>query len=109
MRFLDSHHHIRNEEEEVAQFSEYCAIVLKELGVVASPEVIDKPARNEILGSGQEPFGDTRATLEELYRKSLKPGIVSNAWHSLERTYRVLACATSSGVHYLVEARRSEA
>jgi putative hydrolase of the HAD superfamily len=74
----------------VAQFREYYAIVLKELGTAAPPEIIDKLAQNEVLATGQEPFADTRATLEELYREGLKLGIVSNAWPSLERTYRVL-------------------
>jgi hypothetical protein len=52
----------------VAQFREYYAIVLKELGTAAPPEIIDKLAQNEVLATGQEPFADTRATLEELYR-----------------------------------------
>jgi hypothetical protein len=58
----------QGEGEKVAQFREYYAIVLKELGTAAPPEIIDKLAQNEVLATGQEPFADTRATLEELYR-----------------------------------------
>src|SRR6202030_433284 len=66
MRFLDAHHHVRTEDEEVAQFKEYYTIVLSELAVSASPEAIEEIARTEVLGVGQEPYPDTRAALEEL-------------------------------------------
>ena len=87
MEFLDTHHQVATEDDEVAQFREYYAIVLRELDLDANSETIEKLARVQIE---QELFPDVRDTLEELRRAGLKLGIVSNAWPSLERTYRSL-------------------
>jgi putative hydrolase of the HAD superfamily len=87
MEFLDTHHHVETEDDEIAQFREYYAIVLGGLDLDASSETIEKLAQAQIE---QRPFPDTRRALEELRRAGLKLGIVSNAWPSLERTYREL-------------------
>lgn len=87
MQYLDTHHHVETEDDEIAQFREYYRIVLSELDFDADAETIEKLAREQIE---QVPFPDTRDTLEELRRAGLKLGIVSNAWPSLERTYRAL-------------------
>jgi putative hydrolase of the HAD superfamily len=90
MRFLDANHFVQTEDEEIAQFEEYYGIVMRELGVRASAEVIEELARAEVYGFGQEPYDDTRQALEELRRADVRLGIVSNAWPSLERAYRNL-------------------
>jgi putative hydrolase of the HAD superfamily len=90
MRFLDLHHHLSTEEEEVAQFKEFYAIVLAELRIVTDAPTIEELALAEIRELIQEPFPETRAVLEDLREKSLRLGIVSNAWPSLDRTYRML-------------------
>jgi putative hydrolase of the HAD superfamily len=87
MEYLDTHHHVETEDDEIAQFREYYAIVLGGLDLDASSDTIEKLARAQIE---QRPFPDTRRTLEELRRAGLRLGIVSNAWPSLERTYCVL-------------------
>ncbi|HLX06010.1 MAG TPA: HAD family phosphatase [Candidatus Binatus sp.] len=87
MEFLDTHHHVETEDEEIAQFRECYAIVLGRLDLDARSEMIEKLAHAQIE---QRPFPDTRPTLEELRREGLRLGIVSNAWPSLERTYRTL-------------------
>ncbi len=87
MHFLDTHHHVQTEDDEIAQFREYYEIVLGELGFDANAQTIEQLACAQIE---QIPFPDTRATLQELRRAGLKLGIVSNAWPSLERTYRAL-------------------
>jgi putative hydrolase of the HAD superfamily len=84
MEFLDTHHHVETEDEEIAQFREYYAIVLGELELDTSAVTIEKLASAEIE---QQPFPETRRTLEELHRAGMRLGIVSNAWPSLERTY----------------------
>jgi putative hydrolase of the HAD superfamily len=90
MRFLDTHHLVRNEAEEVAQFEEYYRIVLSNLDIEMPQGVVEKLARDEVYLLGQEPFPDTRAVLQELRAAGLRLGIVSNAWPSLERVYREL-------------------
>jgi putative hydrolase of the HAD superfamily len=87
MHFLDTHHDVQTEDDEIAQFTEYYEIVLGELGFDANAQTIEQLARAQIE---QIPFPDTRATLEELRQAGLRLGIVSNAWPSLERTYRAL-------------------
>jgi putative hydrolase of the HAD superfamily len=87
MKFLDTHHHVETEDDEIAQFREYYAIVLGGLDLDASSETIENLAQDQIE---QRPFPDTRFTLEEFRRAGLRLGIVSNAWPSLERTYRSL-------------------
>ena len=90
MEFLDTHHHVETEDEEITQFREYYAIVFGELHLATASDTIEKLARAEVFELGQTPFADTRDTLEELRRAGLRLGIVSNAWPSLERTYRML-------------------
>lgn len=90
MDFLDTHHHVETEDEEITQFREYYSIVFRELNFDAASETIERLARAEVCELAQTPFPDTRATLEELHRAGLRLGIVSNAWPSLERTYRML-------------------
>jgi putative hydrolase of the HAD superfamily len=87
MKFLDAHHQVETEDDEIAQFREYYAIVLGELEINTSAETIEKLAYAQIE---QQPFPETRRTLEEFHRAGLLLGIVSNAWPSLERTYRSL-------------------
>jgi putative hydrolase of the HAD superfamily len=87
MEYLDTHHHVETEDEEIAQFREYYAIVLAALDLDTSAETIEQLAQEQIE---QRPFPDTRSTLEEFRRSGLRLGVVSNAWPSLERTYRVL-------------------
>jgi putative hydrolase of the HAD superfamily len=84
MEFLDGHHHVETEDEEIAQFKEYYAIVLGELKLDVGSETIEQLAHAQIE---QQPFPETRRTLEEFRRAGLRLGIVSNAWPSLERTY----------------------
>jgi putative hydrolase of the HAD superfamily len=88
MHFLDTHHHLQTEDEEIAQFKEYNAIVLSELGVRVSEGTMEELVRASVVG--QEPFADTQNALEEIRSIGIRLGIVSNAWPSLERTYRVL-------------------
>ena len=90
VRFLDSHHRLSTEEEEVAQFREFYAIVLRELSIRTEPATIEELAIAEVRELIQEPFPETREVLEELHGRGLRLGIVSNAWPSLDRTYRIL-------------------
>ena len=90
MRYLDLHHNLSTEEEEVAQFREFYAIVLGELGIAAEPKTIEELALAEVAELSQEPFPETRGVLEELHGRGLRLGIVSNAWPSLDRIYRAL-------------------
>ncbi len=90
MQFLDTHHHVETEDAEIAQFREYYTFVFGELHFDAASDTIEKLARAEVFELRQTPFADTRDTLAELRRASLKLGIVSNAWPSLERTYLTL-------------------
>ena len=90
VRFLDSHHRLSTEEEEVAQFREFYAVVLRELGIRTEPATIEELAIAEVRELIQEPFPETREVLEELHGRGLRLGIVSNAWPSLDRTYRIL-------------------
>jgi putative hydrolase of the HAD superfamily len=57
---------------------------------VADAPTIEKLALAEIQELIQEPFPETRAVMEDLRKKGLNLGVVTNAWPSLERTYRML-------------------
>jgi len=52
--------------------------------------VVERLAQAEVFDLKQTPFPETLATLEELHRAGLKLSILSNAWPSLERVYRML-------------------
>ena len=54
MHFLYRHHHISTEEEEVAQFRQFYAIGLSDLGIVAEPGTIEDLAFAEIQELSQE-------------------------------------------------------
>jgi len=92
MQYLDTHHHVETEDDEIAQFKEYYEIVLGELDIDASAQTIEKLARAQIE---QNPFPDTRDTLEELRRAGLKLGIVSNAGRRSNERIVLWACAIS--------------
>jgi hypothetical protein len=51
----------------------------QELGIVVRAQMIQELARSEVLGIGQEPFPETRETLDELRRAGI------TTWNRFER------------------------
>ena len=86
-QYLNENHNLTTEEEEVEQFRTYHHIALGELGVVnPSPELLDDLMVPGKLGI--EAFPDTEPVLQQLRRKKINLGVVSDNWPSLDRRYR---------------------
>jgi putative hydrolase of the HAD superfamily len=88
--YLEAHHHVVDEAEELALFHEYYAILLHALGVTQPPRALVKALAEEWGVLDIEPFPETRAVLGRLSARGLRMGIISNAWPSLERKYQAL-------------------
>ena len=91
IRYLEDDHSLSTEEEERQQFRTAYAIVIETL-VVQSPSenLIADILRPFKEGAGVEPFPDARRVLDDLSCRSIKLGIVSDNWPSLDRRYRQL-------------------
>ena len=91
IRYLDENHYLTTEAEEREQFRTAYTIVIETLGVQSPSEgLLADILRPFEEGTGIEPFPDTRRVLDDLSRRGLKLGIVSDNWPSLDRRYRQL-------------------
>ena len=91
VQYLDDNHSLTTEEEERRQFRTAYTIVIETLGVQSPTEDLLADMLHPFEeGTGIEPFSDTRRILDELSRRSIKLGIVSDNWPSLDRRYRQL-------------------
>ena len=91
IRYLDDNHRLTTEEEERRQFRAAYTIVIETLGVKSpTGDLLADMLRPFEEGTGIEPFPDTRRVLDDLPRRGLKLGIVSDNWPSLHRRYRQL-------------------
>ena len=92
--YLDAHHQIQTEDEELDQFVEYYGIVFSYLG--GSYDVPNKSsslyqdlARDMVLNDDKFVFfPDVNECIEHLNSASVPIGILSNTWPSLERVFR---------------------
>ena len=91
IRYLDDHHHLMTVDEERDQFRTFYRILLEHLGL-RNPDtsLISALAHARVDEIDFELFNDTPAALERLYEQGFSLGIVSDAWPSLERKYRLL-------------------
>ena len=91
MCYLDEHHHLQTEAEERAQFQRYYEIVFETFELPCSREALIQDLVDVRFREPEiEPFPDTRPVLEQLRANGLLLGVVSNAWPSLDRQYRML-------------------
>ena len=91
MRYLDDNHHLMTEDEERDQFRTFYRIVLEQLGLRnPASGVLQALANAKVDEIGFELFDDTRAVIKRLYECGLSLGIVSDAWPSLEKKYKLL-------------------
>lgn len=91
MQYLNEHHYLRTEDEEREQFKVFYRIVLEELHVpFIKDSVLLELADAAVNQVEFEPFPETILILEKLRDKGLLLGIVSNAWPSLEKKYRLI-------------------
>jgi putative hydrolase of the HAD superfamily len=88
-KHLDDNHQLTTEDQERKQFREFNTIVVEDLGVAPTVELID-----DLMGADDEvysePFPDTHRVLQQLQTAGIKLGIVSDNWPSLDRRYRAL-------------------
>ena len=90
-RYLDANHDLQTEEEELAQFERYYEIKLASLGVERpAPELVLALAQSAVTELEFEMYEDTARVIEELQGSGIPLGLISNAWPSLDRKYRVL-------------------
>lgn len=91
MEYLDKHHYVLTEDEEREQFRQFYEIVLRVLGLsMPTDDLIQELAGASLDKIEIEPFPETKMVLENLHRRNLRLGIVSDSWPSLERKYRKL-------------------
>ena len=91
IRYLDDHHHLMTVEEEHGQFLSFYRIVLEHLGL-RDPDtrLLSALTHARVDEVDFEVYNDTRPALERLYESGFTLGIISDAWPSLERKYRLL-------------------
>ena len=91
IRYLDDHHHLITVDEERDQFRTFYRILLENLGL-RNPDIslLSALTHARVDEIDFELFNDTHPVLERLYEKGFSLGIVSDAWPSLERKYRLL-------------------
>jgi len=91
MQYLNEHHYLRTEDEEREQFKIFYRIVLEELHVPCIKDSVLLELADAAVDQVEfEPFPETILILEKLHDKGLSLGIVSNAWPSLEKKYRLI-------------------
>lgn len=90
-RFLDDNHHLMTEDHEREQFRNFYRIVLENLGLLnPDSDLLQALANAKVDEIGFELFDDSRAVIKRLHESGLSLGIVSDAWPSLEKKYRLL-------------------
>ncbi|MDE0299872.1 MAG: HAD-IA family hydrolase [Candidatus Poribacteria bacterium] len=91
IRYLDDHHHLMTVDEERDQFRTFYRIVLEHLGL-RNPDtgLLSALTHARVDEVDFEVYNDTLAVLEKLYESGFTLGIISDAWPSLERKYRLL-------------------
>ena len=91
IRYLDDHHHLMTVDEERDQYRTFYRIVLEHLGL-RNPDssLLSALARARVDEVDFEVYNDTLTALERLYERGFTLGIISDAWPSLERKYRLL-------------------
>ena len=91
IRYLDDHHHLMTVDEERDQFRTFYRIVLEHLGL-HNPDtgLLSALAHARVDEVDFEVYNDTPPVLDRMYESGLTLGIISDAWPSLERKYRLL-------------------
>ena len=91
IRYLDDHHHLMTVDEERDQFRTFYRIVLEHLGL-HNPDtgLLAALAHARVDEVDFEVYNDTPPVLDRLYEQGHSLGIISDAWPSLERKYRML-------------------
>ena len=87
--FLDAHHQIQTEAEEEDQFLTYYRMVFDHLGAEVDQPLLRALAGDMVYNDDKFVFfGDVRACIHRLRSASIRIGILSNTWPSLERVFR---------------------
>ena len=91
IRYLDDHHHLMTVDEERDQFRTFYRIVLEHLGL-HNPDtgLLSALAHARVDEVDFEVYNDTLPILDRMYENGFTLGIISDAWPSLERKYRLL-------------------
>ena len=91
IRYLDDHHHLMTVDEERGQFLTFYRIVLENLGL-HNPDsgLLSALVHARVDEVDFEVYNDTHPVLDRLYERGFTLGIISDAWPSLERKYRLL-------------------
>lgn len=89
--YLDDYHHLMTLDEERVQFRTFYRIVIENLGL-RNPDtgLLSALAHARVDEVDFEVYNDTPPVLDRLYEQGLSLGIISDAWPSLERKYRLL-------------------
>jgi len=91
VRYLNIHHHMDSEEEEMRQMLGYCGAVFTHLGVpMPNAERLHAMAASRVTVMDMAPYEDTLEGVRRFRELGYKVGIVSNAWPSLDRKFREL-------------------
>ena len=90
LEYLDYHHSIMTEDEELAQFGEFYRIILQSyFGTAADSTLVGELARDMVCNDDKyEFYEDVEEVLGELSSRGYVLGVVSNTWPSLERVFR---------------------
>ena len=90
MRYLDDNHHLMTEDEEREQFRTYYRILLEHLGLRNPDRGLLCELADAVVDEIEfELFDDSIPVLERLHERGLSLGIVSDAWPSLDKKYRL--------------------
>ncbi|MAG13181.1 MAG: hypothetical protein CMN78_01150 [Spirochaetales bacterium] len=89
MPFLDANHSIQTEKEEFGQFIEYYDIVLRTLSISDATSKIAQDLSHDMVYNDDKFvfFSDTLDSIERLFQKGYRLGILSNTWPSLRRVF----------------------
>lgn len=91
IRYLDDHHHLMTVDEERGQFRTFYRIVLEHLGLRnPDTDLLSALVHARVDEVDFEVYNDTLPVLDRMYENGFTLGIISDAWPSLERKYRLL-------------------
>ena len=91
MAYLDQHHHLTTEREELDQFSIFYQRVLGSVGMrVPDERIFGELAAAKLDTAQMEAYPDVIPFLRFFKQQHLTLGLVSNTWPSLERIYQAL-------------------
>ncbi len=90
LAYLDEKHELQTLQEEEQQFQTFYRLLFESLAIGPDDALADRLAHETVYEQQLEMYDDSMQVVKEMRAAGLRVGIVSDAWPSLDRRYRML-------------------